>query len=341
MNKRKNRTTWLAIIAVVIVATMVIGGTLALLNDNDDVTNTFTVGDVDITANEPNYDPDDSDDIEPGDSYPKDPTITNLDNDAYVRFIVEITNADGSAITDGTYKTYKVATDEPTYDPEEVVVGTDGYYKVQTVDGRWLVKTDNGTVDQADDDYAMEDVGYTAAVRLAKIWQTIYWLNSFGDSLAAATVDPIDVYYLEETGSDELSANLEAELANYYHVNQGLIEKTPADGATAYGEAFGAAVSGKYVFALEQALKKDEYVKLFDTIIIPTDWDAADLALLGDYNIKITTQAIQAANFASYEEAFDALNDLADAGNLYYGNATQATDAIHDDETGVVTTTAA
>lgn len=103
--KRKHLVT---LMSMVLVAAVSMGATLAYLTDKDSNTNTFTVGDVDITLDETDVD-DTKTDIEenvtedgrdkanayhllPGQSYVKDPRVTVLANseDSYIRMIVEV-----------------------------------------------------------------------------------------------------------------------------------------------------------------------------------------------------------------------------------------------------------
>lgn len=65
-------------LVVVLVATAITGVTLAYFTDvTDTATNTFTVGNVDIELDEPNWNPkENGNNIMPGAEFPKDPTIT-------------------------------------------------------------------------------------------------------------------------------------------------------------------------------------------------------------------------------------------------------------------------
>jgi len=97
----KKRKTILA--AVVLLLVFLVGGAIAYFTDTDTKTNTFTIGSVDITLTEPLWDelvktggdtsiPDDAEDMMPGESVTKDPTINNVStkNDAYVFAKVEV-----------------------------------------------------------------------------------------------------------------------------------------------------------------------------------------------------------------------------------------------------------
>lgn len=83
----KKKTILVAAIAVMLVAALVVGGTLAYFTDKSDAkVNTFTVGNVAIDLEEPNWKADGSHTLLPGVSYAKDPTITveKGSQDAYV-----------------------------------------------------------------------------------------------------------------------------------------------------------------------------------------------------------------------------------------------------------------
>ena len=96
MNKKKT-----IIAAIVLLLVAVVGGAIAYFTDTDTKTNTFTIGNVDITLTEPswvttdsnnNNVPDAAENVVPGQSIPKDPVITNVSttNPAYVFAKVEV-----------------------------------------------------------------------------------------------------------------------------------------------------------------------------------------------------------------------------------------------------------
>lgn len=86
MSKRK---ILLLAMAVAMVAILAIGGTLAYFTDEDDATNTFTIGNVDIDLEE-NFDGDEAN-LQPGLDINKDVYVTNTgSNDAYVRVHIAI-----------------------------------------------------------------------------------------------------------------------------------------------------------------------------------------------------------------------------------------------------------
>ena len=101
----KKKKTFIA--AVVLLLVFVVGGAIAYFTDTDTKTNTFTIGNVDIELVEPNWQsaiemsatdtndndiPDAAEDMMPGESVAKDPTVRNLStkNPAYVFVKVEV-----------------------------------------------------------------------------------------------------------------------------------------------------------------------------------------------------------------------------------------------------------
>ena len=97
----KKKSILMAAIAVMLVAVLVVGGTLAYFTDTKSATNTFTVGDVKITLDESNVKDPNGNRVTrneytgmlPGIQYKKDPVVTNTGkNGAYVRAVVTIEN---------------------------------------------------------------------------------------------------------------------------------------------------------------------------------------------------------------------------------------------------------
>ena len=97
----KKKTILVAAIAVMLVAALVVGGTLAYFTDTKSADNVFTVGNVAIKLDESNVnDPNgkrvtsnEYTGVLPGIQYKKDPVVTNTGkNDAYVRAVVTIEN---------------------------------------------------------------------------------------------------------------------------------------------------------------------------------------------------------------------------------------------------------
>ena len=87
MSKKKMILT-----AVILTLVLVIGGTIAFFTDTDSATNTFTIGKIDISLSEPNWNASNAQNVTPGKVIAKDPTITNdsTTNSAYVFAKVEV-----------------------------------------------------------------------------------------------------------------------------------------------------------------------------------------------------------------------------------------------------------
>ena len=112
---------------VALAATAVIGGTLAYFTDDEVATNTFTVGNVDITLTEPNWEGSGSNDapeVYPGEPLAKDPTVKNDGaNPCFVR--IKVTGLDCLAPAGNiTYRTDYV----PGKLGDHWVLHTDGYF---------------------------------------------------------------------------------------------------------------------------------------------------------------------------------------------------------------------
>lgn len=128
MNKKVLSTVLAGALAV----TAVVGGSLAYFTDSAEKKNTFTVGNVDITLTEPNWEGNGSEDAPaayPGEPLAKDPTVKNDGaNPCFVRIKVEGLDSLGDAgmITYRTdYVTDKLG--------DGWVKGDDGYFYYDTV----------------------------------------------------------------------------------------------------------------------------------------------------------------------------------------------------------------
>ncbi len=120
-SKKNSKRVAIGALSICLLAAMGIGGTMAFLTDSEQVTNHFSIGDLDITIDEPSWideeyptdDPDnpdnpdnpktsgDGEDLVPGDTRDKDPTITAVEGNSYMRAVMTIKNRDtGDVITD-------------------------------------------------------------------------------------------------------------------------------------------------------------------------------------------------------------------------------------------------
>lgn len=87
----KKRNLFSMLIALSLVGVIMVGASLAYLTDvTDKKVNTFTVGNVKIDLDEPHWDPEKGENLEPGAVIPKDPIVTNTGkNDTYVMVEVD------------------------------------------------------------------------------------------------------------------------------------------------------------------------------------------------------------------------------------------------------------
>ena len=118
------------VLCVAMLAIALVGGTLAYFTDTDAKEHTFTVGNVDIILNEPNWDAGgaaEAFDAYPGEPLAKDPTVTNAGkNPCFVR--VKVENLDQFAATfDGAMITYRTDYVEGALGTNWVL-HTDGYF---------------------------------------------------------------------------------------------------------------------------------------------------------------------------------------------------------------------
>ena len=88
------------VVAIALVAVLAIGATAAYMTDGEEVVNTFTVGDLDITLYEPEWDDTtDGKEMEPGYETEKDPTVKAIDGKSYMRLTVEFVATDDNDMT--------------------------------------------------------------------------------------------------------------------------------------------------------------------------------------------------------------------------------------------------
>lgn len=114
-------------LAAVLVVMAIAGATVAYFTDTDAKDNTFTVGNVDITLTEPNWEGsgiEDAPEVYPGEPLAKDPTVTNVgSNPCFVRISVANLKQFGNK-GDITYRTGYVTGALGT----DWVLHTDGYF---------------------------------------------------------------------------------------------------------------------------------------------------------------------------------------------------------------------
>ena len=109
--KKRTKVLLIALCAVALIAGSA-AGAIAYLTDNEAVTNTFTVGNVEISLAETDVDNDGKDyanayHLIPGESYVKDPKVTVLEGSesAYIRMLVTVSDMEAlkAAFPDAEY----------------------------------------------------------------------------------------------------------------------------------------------------------------------------------------------------------------------------------------------
>lgn len=110
MKKLNKKKCVLAAAAALAAGTLGLGATMAYFTDSDEVTNVFTMGDLDIGLHESDWDPSgpegDGKNLYPGYTVYKNPTVKNLTSDengtepCYFRMKISLLNENGDLITD-------------------------------------------------------------------------------------------------------------------------------------------------------------------------------------------------------------------------------------------------
>lgn len=123
--------------AVLLIAALAIGGTLAFFTDESEVTNTFTVGDLDIDVTE-EWNPEDGEEMVPGDNVEKVPVVTSLSGDGYLRVIMTVMDkndgvAEGTTVTDSDRLNKILST--LYYDPTGTVITLGTKYSTTDIAG--------------------------------------------------------------------------------------------------------------------------------------------------------------------------------------------------------------
>jgi predicted ribosomally synthesized peptide with SipW-like signal peptide len=80
-----------SLIAIALVACLGVAGIAAYFTDTDSATNTFTIGEIKLDLKEPNWDPEDVEDVIPNEEIAKDPQIENTGvNDEFLFMTVSV-----------------------------------------------------------------------------------------------------------------------------------------------------------------------------------------------------------------------------------------------------------
>ncbi len=211
-----------------LVSIFAVNGTVSYLQDKESKTNVFTVGNIDVTLTEDQWDStDESQERYPGDIKYKDPTVKAVDGDVYLRVKVELLQSGTST--------------------------------------------------------AVSDAA------AALIWNTIYY-----EAAATQFIEPVS-----GTGSTTLTAaQIAALVPSVPHYNTGAFTEAPT--ASSANVKYYTYTNGT---ANPAVLAQNSTAKLFSTIVIPADYSNANFTTMGNYDIKITVEAIQAANIETMSAA--------------------------------------
>jgi len=98
--KNNKRSLTLAVLALALITVIALNGTLAYFMDKDTVRNTFTMGKIKISLTEPGWSDGDGLGLLPGNVRTKDPTVTAVSGESYMRIRMEIVDGDGDLIAD-------------------------------------------------------------------------------------------------------------------------------------------------------------------------------------------------------------------------------------------------
>ncbi len=240
IRKRTGKT----ILAAMAAAAIVSAGarqTLAYLTSRQSVTNTFTVGDLEIGLQEPDWDPQDGDgkNVYPGYSVYKNPTVRNItsskngEEPCYARIRILLADSGGNLIND-TARTALI----------KKMIRYDSTY--------------TGTYDS-------EGSG-------KNITQGRIPGYSLQEIERLPMINPLFSIDQTRTRDNEI-------VCNY----------------------MGADKTG--------ILKIGEQATLFTTLAVPTEWTNTEMKLLGDFQILVKAEAIQANGFADQNTAMQALDD--------------------------------
>ncbi len=254
--------------AAACVAAVGAGSTLAYMTEKEEVANAFTVGDLDVGVRESEWDPEDDpdgdgpsegdgDNMYPGYTVYKNPTIKNITSDengeepCYARMTIHIQDADGGLVED--------------QEAADLIKQTIRY-----------------------------DTTYTGS----------YEEKGVAYQLVQGRVPG---YALEELeGIPMVNPDFELDEARS-RTSELVFDYMGPDG------------SG--------ILKIGEEAALFTDIVVPTDWNQTHLEKVGDFQLLVTAEAIQASGFATQTDAFHALDKEVEEGTIQTNQREEDADA--------------
>lgn len=232
MKKKNKNIIFIGSMLLVMSLAIIIGATYSFFTMSSKRVNSLTLGNNDIAFFEPNWDPDEAIKVTPGKNVLKDPTVSDLEGNNYVRLVVE-------------------------------------FYDVDT----------NNLI--------------TKVNRINKIKDLMYYDVSYDVNNNPVTRNLISDSTYSKTDLNSL-------------VSSSKIKKLYNDSDFVFDDK--RSTDNKLVFNYKNILHEGEKKVLFTNLVIPTEFTAEDLNLLGNFKLKIHAEAIQSANVGSSEEAFEALD---------------------------------
>ncbi|MDO4344317.1 MAG: hypothetical protein Q4C50_05880 [Eubacteriales bacterium] len=216
------------------------GRTLSYLSGRQEITNTFTVGDLELGLKESEWEPEKGDGVSavPGSSVYKNPTIKNVtsskngEQPCYARMIVKILDESGNIITDQVRLS--------------------------------LIKT-----------MLRYDAGYTGT----------YDAKGTGTAIQEGRIPGYSLEKIEELPM--LNPVFE------------LDEERSSDGVLVCN------YNGRDGTGL---LRNGDWAALFTVLAVPTEWTKSEVDTVGDFQIRVSAEAIQSAGFADRRSAYQALD---------------------------------
>lgn len=279
---------------VVCLLATAIGGTLAYFTDTDNqVKNTFTVGNVSIDLNETNKINGEEvidnafENVMPGTEITKTPVVTNNSSeDAYVRVVVRVTNQEelydilDAKDEDGNAK----------YNVNDIFKGWN--FTFDKVGGmRYTSTRTPGTTD------GVELIAVDEGVGSARGGNTLISGDNYFKTDAEKNLN-VNGFSKDSGGrivihADSLSREVINNASNYiYYQDLVGVYKT-------------ASVAWIYYLKMEPGAT----YTLFEGINIPAEFDTAEMAFFKDLEIDVCADAIQSTGFDTDVAAFEALNE--------------------------------
>lgn len=209
MNKKKLITT---LGALSLAAVISVGGTVAYLTDHESVDNHFTIGSVDVELKEDNWEEEENQDVQAGETVAKDPRIVNQGvNDAYV--YLEISIPRESVITaaeDGTRENNGAAVEQDLF--------------TFTENENWTLLESNETVDNTVYLYCYDQI-LSAGETTNTLFDTVTFVNVIEGQLDTSNYAiSVEAFAIQTENTGDGSGNVISEARTAYekYVNQNL-----------------------------------------------------------------------------------------------------------------------